>query len=389
MKIINSILLLVGTAFVCNIQGATKTLKSRVDMALSDERMSGKDDTPLSMMPEGKYMGSINLTTLYFFNVFFTKQDQERLPFLCQNGSLIIPQGVNTIVSVKPGEYAVIDIPPTVNYINKGAFKGCNVEKIFVWPETVKQLRRNGANIYDCVSPETAIVVVDGLEIQNEIPELPNPPTEPKPNMISKPDSFSEAIAKQKGKLRKTELKKATQTEKSFQDQLNSQKGKLKKTETQKRDPKEYYISPLHQDIHGFDRSKLKRVEKTDKGDKIEKPNPDIFASNPAVDEASKDPFLNNSNQNPTEVERPKSPFLNDINNFNSKNLNHVDQQDEPSKNSFLNSIESFDKTKLKRAKKIEKPKISDPFAAAFIKKIPVMENNKSDNDDVDSEWDD
>lgn len=341
MRTINSVLLLVGTALVCNVHGAAKTLTRTGDIALFEERIDSKDDRSLGMVLGGKYMGAINLTTLQFLNVFFTQRDQDRLPFLCQNGSLVIPQGVNTIVSVKSGVYASIDIPPTVNFINKKAFDGCNVEKIFVWPETVKQLAKKGVDIHECVPSGTEIVIVNETGAQNEIqknevPEPPTPPTEP--NAISKQDSFSEAIAKQKGRLRKTEgPQKAAQKEKSLQDQLNLQKGKLRKTETEKRDPKEFYVSPLHQQIHGFDPSQLRHVEKTDKTDKSEAPKHDVFESNPAetnpaVAETPKDPFLNNNNNasslnnNNAPSSRPRSPFLNDINNFNSRNLKHVDQ---------------------------------------------------------------
>lgn len=374
MKTINSILLLVGTGLVCNVQGAAKTLTGTGVIALFEGRIDSKGDRSLGMMLGGKYMGAINLTTLYFLNVFFTKQDQKRLSSLTQNGKLVIPQGVNTIVSIEPGEYNSIEIPPTVDSINKGAFNGSKIEKISVWSETLKQLNRNGLNIYNCISPETEIVVVDGLEIQNEIPELPNPPTEPKPNMISKSDSFSEAIAKQRGKLRKTKgPQKAVQTEKSLQDQINSQKGKLKKAETQKSDPKNFYVSPLNQEIQNFDLTKLKHLEIVDEIDKSKAPkqsNP--TETNSVMNEASKNPFLNDNNApNSTEIERPRNPFLNDINNFNSRNLKHVDQQE------------------------IRKGKISHPHANFLANRRKAMrededldENSSQEEDDYDN-WDD
>ena len=276
--------------------------------------------------------GEISYTTLSkFFNITFSDEDLREGIYTDKDGDFKIPSGVTT-VNIKPsGHFENVIIPDTVKSINPDFFKNCEVEKVVINAKTAKSILKGnyGENPAENLGTYfslmgTEIIIEDLLKDFNkdQLRKVEETQLDKKDPFLSEIQNFN------KGKLRKaTVQKKATQTEKSLQEQLNSQKSKLKETETQKRNPKEYYVSPLHKEIQDFDHLKLKRVEKTDKSDKIEKPNPDIFASNPVVNEASKDPFLNNNNQNPTEVERPKSPFLNDINNFNSKNLNHVDQQ--------------------------------------------------------------
>lgn len=346
MKKLNWILL-GGIALACTAEGVAKEMHN-VD---SEKPKHNFDKGFLQEMGKFRPWGRINYSTLSHFDVTFDQFDLKCAKSAMVDGGLKIPAGVTHAFLKLSGNFAFVEFPESVRFINKDIFKECDVKSVSLSARTVKMLLRKRPagneeeNIrkYFSLSDSTEIVINSSL---NTIPDnFPEPPA------IMDPKAHKD----------------------NFLDEIHGFDKDMSKKEISKQD---IGGSALVDELNKFDRNKLKHVQ------------------NPDDNEKDLDKY-----------KEPENPLFKDIQGFDKNQLKHVksaddnnvkasdnemksDDNNKKSENPWLKDIQNFDKSKqLKHRNAPEKRKIADPLAKELLERVPYVKDEAENPENDAEEW--